>query len=452
MRINDIVLENKIAEAPQGMLKRAGLGIMSKFGSDKAAGKLDTGRIANLLMRDFNRFLGQTKLEPDADAVLRFLQSKGYPSDGAKSILDQEASAPSGPMGGGPIGKMAGAAMDKLKSLGQGGTENPRAQNKIDPTMDEPGSDADGDGKPDVAGGMSKAGQDAAADGKPDVAGGMSKAGQDAAADKPDPLDRMKNLAGLPTSISGTATASHSGEYSGPKGYGAQTYGTNTHFDPTTMKNVSTPMDPKNIGTVNIPNTTTPAADTEIPPTKAPRQTVGQKVAAQLADKEAKKSRFRNKPLKQDMYTEAALPQGVIDKAFMQAAHDAAKMGYGLDPNTGNITKSAPQGPNASGGQDQSQGVGGSFISGVMKGAGIAKPGTADPNAEKQGTLNVQQLSQILPGVDPAKLKQATNMALSGGRLGPGQLGILGQAFVELLKADPQATTKAMAILKRVQA
>jgi hypothetical protein len=401
MRINDIVLETKIAEAPQGMLKRAGLGIMSKFGSDKATGKLETGKIANALMRDFNRFLGQTKLEPDADAVLRFLQSKGYPSDGAKSILDQEVSkAPSGPMGGGPMGKMAGAAMDKLKSLGQGGTENPQTQNKIDPTMGEPGADADGDGKPDVAGGMSKAGQDAATA---------------ASANGPDSPANLQRLAGNA---------------------------------------------PKDAAGGVIPKGDAPLTKQQQDARKAEirgRRQAGQSIGTLGGDTFRKGiDDIRNRTgLKAGMYTEEALPQSIIDKAFMQAAHDAAKMGYGLDPNTGNITSGAPTGPNASGGQDQEGGILSKAAQGFKQGytgQSALKPGSADPEADKQGNLNVQQLSQLLPGVDPAKLKQATNMALSGGRLGPGQLGVLGQAFVELLKADPQSTTKAMAILKRVQA
>jgi hypothetical protein len=379
MRINDIVLETKIAEAPQGMLKRAGLGIMSKFGSDKATGKLDTGKIANALMRDFNRFLGQTKLEPDADAVLRFLQSKGYPSDGAQSVLDQEVSkAPNGPMGGGPMGKMAGAAsnalnkgIDKLKGMGQGSAENPQPQGREEPTGDINFPPA----------------EEPAAQAAP-----AAKAAPASNA----PLSTAQQAA-LKAKLKGTRQA---GTSMGKLGADNFRYGLKTIRDKSGIQNAG-------------------------------------------------------------MYTEEALPQSIIDKAFMQAAHDAAKMGYGLDPNTGNITKGAPQGPAGSSqaqGTDQSGDQGGAiskFAQGFKQGytgQSAQKPGSADPEADKQGNLNVQQLSQLLPGVDPAKLKQATNMALSGGRLGPGQLGVLGQAFVELLKADPQSTTKAMAILKRVQA
>jgi hypothetical protein len=380
MRINDIVLETKIAEAPQGMLKRAGLGIMSKFGSDKATGKLDTGKIANALMRDFNRFLGQTKLEPDADAVLRFLQSKGYPSDGAKSVLDQEVNrAPAGPMGGGPMGKMKGAAstalnkgMDALKGMGQGSAENPQPQGREEPTGDINVPPAE-----EPAAQAAPAAKTAPASNAPLTA-------KQQAAKKAELLGKRK-----------------AGQSMGTSGADNFRYGLKTMRD------------------------------------KSGIQTAG-------------------------MYTEEALPQGVIDKAFMQAAHDAAKMGYGLDPNTGNITQGggSPQGPmgGQSQGADQSGDQGGAmskFAQGFKQGytgQSAQKPGSADPEADKQGNLNVQQLSQLLPGVDPAKLKQATNMALSGGRLGPGQLGVLGQAFVELLKADPQSTTKAMAILKRVQA
>jgi hypothetical protein len=89
MKIKDILIESKsLDEAPVGMLKRAGLGIASKLGSHGAGGKLDTANVANQLKKDFTRYVGTLwNRKPDAELLVQWLQSKGYPTDGVEKML-----------------------------------------------------------------------------------------------------------------------------------------------------------------------------------------------------------------------------------------------------------------------------------------------------------------------------------------------------------------------------
>lgn len=100
MRINDILTESRkkeIEEAPQGMLKRAGLGIASKFGSTKASGKLQSGDLANTLAKEYLNFVGQTAAKfgnkPTEETLYAFLQKKGYPTQAVKQLIDKEMAA-----------------------------------------------------------------------------------------------------------------------------------------------------------------------------------------------------------------------------------------------------------------------------------------------------------------------------------------------------------------------
>lgn len=89
MKITDLLIENKaqVDEAPMGLLKNLGNRVASAFGSGKAQGRLDTGKIANDLRKEFDVYLGKTGQEPTGEMVLGFLKSKGYPTAGASKIL-----------------------------------------------------------------------------------------------------------------------------------------------------------------------------------------------------------------------------------------------------------------------------------------------------------------------------------------------------------------------------
>lgn len=67
-----------------------------------------------------------------------------------------------------------------------------------------------------------------------------------------------------------------------------------------------------------------------------------------------------------------------------------------------------------------------------------------------KGNVNVQKLLQYLPSQDPMRLKLAISSAMRGKRLNNLQLISLGNAFIDLLKADTRETTQIMNLLKRV--
>lgn len=80
----------------------------------------------------------------------------------------------------------------------------------------------------------------------------------------------------------------------------------------------------------------------------------------------------------------------------------------------------------------------------------IANPNVIQKNDQMKGNVNIQKLSQYLPSQDPMKLKIAMGAVMSGRRLNNLQLIQLGNAFIDLLKANPQETIQVMNLLKRV--
>jgi hypothetical protein len=104
MKLHELLTEGKkqVAEAPMGGLSGLANKAMAKMGSSKAGGKVDTGNIANQLRKEFDTYLGKTGREATKDAVIGFLKSKGYPTQGAAQIINQtvkgQRAAPAGPL------------------------------------------------------------------------------------------------------------------------------------------------------------------------------------------------------------------------------------------------------------------------------------------------------------------------------------------------------------------
>ena len=86
-------------------------------------------------------------------------------------------------------------------------------------------------------------------------------------------------------------------------------------------------------------------------------------------------------------------------------------------------------------------------------GAAVAPGTTPTPaDAGMQGQLNIKQLASVLPGLDARTLAMAMTTMKAGQEPSMAQQKALAGAFAALVKADPQTTTKAMAILKKVSA
>lgn len=84
---------------------------------------------------------------------------------------------------------------------------------------------------------------------------------------------------------------------------------------------------------------------------------------------------------------------------------------------------------------------------GVVPAAPVAG---APADAGMQGQLNIKQLASVLPGLDARTLAMAMTTMKAGREPSMAQQKALAGAFAALVKADPQTTTKAMAILKKV--
>lgn len=73
-----------------------------------------------------------------------------------------------------------------------------------------------------------------------------------------------------------------------------------------------------------------------------------------------------------------------------------------------------------------------------------------NPNTSISGNINVQRLLKYFPSQDPVRLKTSITNAMRGRHMNNLQLITLGNAFIDLLKADPRETTQVMNLLKKV--
>jgi len=207
MKLYEILLEDKkqVQEAPMGMLNTLGNKAMSKLGNARATGKLSTGSLANQLHKEFQTYLGKTGREATKDAVMGFLQSKGYPTQGAATIINQAIKS----AGAAPTGPMA-----NLKATAKGVAASAK--------------DA-----------LAKAGtqaKDALVKGAGNIADKLKPGLQAAPIDKTEPTLEPET----PTT---TAPVKTGGSFNNQLGGGKANYSMSTGFDTTTMKNTSKPMD-----------------------------------------------------------------------------------------------------------------------------------------------------------------------------------------------------------------
>lgn len=92
MRLNEF--DKPLNEAmPMGGLQKLGQTVRSKLptfdptGSAQAKGKLESGKLANKLVVDYNQFLGQIRQAPTPTNVLQFLTKAGYATKNAVADL-----------------------------------------------------------------------------------------------------------------------------------------------------------------------------------------------------------------------------------------------------------------------------------------------------------------------------------------------------------------------------
>jgi hypothetical protein len=143
MRINEINTSKTLTEAPLGFFSKMGNKAAAwagnKMGADfgaRASGKLETGKLANQLHKAFQFYLGQTGSQPTARTVLTFLQSKGYPTKNAKTILNKAAQAATTAANNfkapkSPSSTSSGTASDLAGAVSEG-VNDPMPQQAID--------------------------------------------------------------------------------------------------------------------------------------------------------------------------------------------------------------------------------------------------------------------------------------------------------------------------------
>lgn len=123
MRLNEIIVENtELDEAPKGFLSRMKDKVLSKVPGgvgDKAQGRLELGKEANLIKKEFMKFLGTQDQGQGAtpDMVLNWLAKNGYPTDGAKAEMRKVTGTAKA---GQAVGKAAAGAAKGVAAVGKG--------------------------------------------------------------------------------------------------------------------------------------------------------------------------------------------------------------------------------------------------------------------------------------------------------------------------------------------
>jgi hypothetical protein len=391
MKINDLIKEQQISEKPMGALANIGNKIASTFGSGTAAGKLETGKVANDLKKQFDVYLGKTGQQADPQTIIDFLSAMGLPTDAVNT-------------------SSTGPAVDMKTALNIGNkNDEPMAYAKNTPK--EPEFDADqpvntAAAKTEPTMGSPKTDYDIPAYQRKGVADPVTQ-----------PMDRNKfnqaNLAAELRKRQAARKAEPSSSNTGFKGYVAQ--------------------------------------------------------AAKKGLRAGMYDSVSYESLKHELFLTEALSKSDIDKIFLATAQLMARQGAtaptaaasaatpGIGSKIAGVAKSTARGVASAAGA-----AGGAAKDSWNKYAdpkwtvgGNDKPfrsGTSyqtDPG-EKTGTLNMNQLSSMLPNVDKQALLAAVNKILRGDQINQQHLSVLGVAFSEIIKADPQDTVKIMNTLKRV--
>jgi hypothetical protein len=380
MKITDLIVEQKLDEKPMGALSGIGNKIASTFGSGKATGKLDTGKVANDLRKQFDIYLGKTGDPAEPQTIIDFLSSIGLPTD---AVSANSAAAPA-----------TAPAKDMKSTLGIGkNAGQPMAtpnNTRIDPTMD-PIEPKPGTANPAASNTAAPAAGDTT---NYDIPTFQRKG---MAAPVTQPMDKNKfNQAALKARLK-----AGSGAGKVKTGFGA--YKT---------------------------------------------------AAAAKGLKAGMYDSVSYEDLKQELFLTEALSGSQIDKIFLATAQLMAKQGISgsnAAAGSGASNAAAPAG-------SEPQSLAKSFLQGYKdtpggeKGQAGSFNKTQDPNQDFAGNLNFNQLAKLLPNTDQQTLIRALRLVISGGKLNQQQLGVLGVAMTDIVKADAQTTTKIMQTLKRVSA
>lgn len=351
MRIDQLITENKqrLDEKPMGILSKAGNTIMSKLGSGRAAGKLQTGDLANKMHKEYDTYLGQTGEEPSAESILAFLKFKKYPTQNVAAYLaspEAQDQAPAGP------GEAPEQTAEPEKAAAP--AANAAQAEPVEPTM-EP--EAPAAAEPGTAPAAEPA---AAPNFNNQLAGGKQTVTTGGSFNPA----TMKNEPGA---------AAPTGSVPNAAGYNPKT-GVAIPGDAAANQ---AKRDARSAARMSDPATAKFDAETGEPIDlkaqikarlgKPDTNFKGYKSAAQAKGIQNASRSFAGKR----KLAEAAVSDKVVDKAILIAAQDAAKMGIGANIGVAPTAGSAP----AAGGQSGAAPAGGEqggFMAGLKKGLGGA--------------------------------------------------------------------------------
>ena len=120
MRLNEILIEKQLDEAPQGFLSRLkdrAKSFVPGTTGDKAKGNLEVGKEANWLKKQFNVHLGKIGKDATPQIVIDFLRKNNYPTGDAEQEMSKMTT---GQKIGAAAGKAAKGAVDATKAVGKG--------------------------------------------------------------------------------------------------------------------------------------------------------------------------------------------------------------------------------------------------------------------------------------------------------------------------------------------
>ena len=120
MRLNEILIEQQVDEAPKGFLSRQ----LSKAKSfvpgqtgRKAKGDLEVGKEANWLIKQFDTFIGKINKKPSPQVVIDFLRKNNYPTGDAEQEMTKVTK---GQKVGGAVGAVAKGTAKAVGAVGKG--------------------------------------------------------------------------------------------------------------------------------------------------------------------------------------------------------------------------------------------------------------------------------------------------------------------------------------------
>ena len=131
MKINDFLVENKVDEAPQGMISRGLNKLGAKFLPGKwgaqAQGRLNAGAVANKLYKDYYTYLGGSNQQPSIQSLSRFLQSQKIMGDVVKQVSSTV-----------PIKNPQGMSTGEVEKFLMGVSQNLQAGNEPEQSQEQP--------------------------------------------------------------------------------------------------------------------------------------------------------------------------------------------------------------------------------------------------------------------------------------------------------------------------